>query len=519
MKSPEVTDYSVKHAEQGAARVLPYLFASMHLAIGMAVINRAVLWRDEMATYQFMHLDIASLIHATDRVDRVLLPYYFLMHLWQEVFGSSAFAMRLPSLLAGAVTVAAATEIARRQWGIAAAAVTGVTLLANGEILWFSVEARPYALTIACVTVATLMIAAQRAAGSFKPSFFIGYIVVMTFAVGMNFLAILAIPAHLILLSSSRTIAIRWLLAIAAPVSASAAMLYISIGQRGQAQSIFSENLRWAAGILRDSLGMTKLSALLLIIAILASVVLQIVRKKLDRVWAAALLLCFIPAVSLYILATQFKLAFYTRYVTIIIVGAALLIGAAIGHMHTLSRSESVRDVAIKKRARFFEPILTTIFLAVILTLSFPHLRETFATTAKYGDNYEKLATTLGEVLKPGSIVTIPSSFGAGGRTMGIAYYTGDTQFVTDILNNLRGSGEPYAYHRRIVTLTADGLATIAMQTLPPGDVWSIDAAWTVADPPAANPAIARCSPMGPPREVDSDLFLTRLNCTEGGGQ
>ena len=58
-------------------RIVPALLG---LAISLAFVGRASLWRDEMATKEFSALSVPSLFRATSHVDRVLTPYYLFMH-------------------------------------------------------------------------------------------------------------------------------------------------------------------------------------------------------------------------------------------------------------------------------------------------------------------------------------------------------------------------------------------------------------------------------------------------------
>jgi len=94
-------------------------------------------------------------MQATSHVDRVLVPYYLLMHVW-GVVGHGAVAMRLASVLAGAGAVAAAARTAQIAWGTTAAVVTGVALAANGQFISTTIDARPYALVLCFTSVATL---------------------------------------------------------------------------------------------------------------------------------------------------------------------------------------------------------------------------------------------------------------------------------------------------------------------------------------------------------------------------
>jgi len=58
------------------------------------------LWRDELASWSAASRTLPQLWAMVHNIDAVLGLYYLGLHLWMAVFGDSATAMRLPSVIA-----------------------------------------------------------------------------------------------------------------------------------------------------------------------------------------------------------------------------------------------------------------------------------------------------------------------------------------------------------------------------------------------------------------------------------
>lgn len=122
------------------------------------------LWVDEAFTWTSAGL--GTPIHWSDLVDNVHGPLYsLLLHAFCGLAGDSEWALRLPSALFGVATVPAMAWLAA-EWLGPAAAVPAAWLAATSPFLvWYSQEARNYALLILCVCVATAALLALARRG------------------------------------------------------------------------------------------------------------------------------------------------------------------------------------------------------------------------------------------------------------------------------------------------------------------------------------------------------------------
>jgi mannosyltransferase len=102
-------------------------------------------WKDEGASLYSARLSWTSLWHETLVVDRVLLPYYALLHLWLDISYNIEWARAL-SLLAYGLTVYVVGLLAYRVVGFWCALLAVVLTSTNPLMITSALDARPYAL-------------------------------------------------------------------------------------------------------------------------------------------------------------------------------------------------------------------------------------------------------------------------------------------------------------------------------------------------------------------------------------
>ncbi len=126
------------------------------LALGMVQLLRDQdLWYDEAYSHVMAQQSFGEILSAiVQRVGPTAYladvppsfngPYYLLLHLWAVFAGTSAFALRLPSLVCAALACAAVAELVRRTAGPRAGLLAGL-LAATGPLLFDqAVQARSY---------------------------------------------------------------------------------------------------------------------------------------------------------------------------------------------------------------------------------------------------------------------------------------------------------------------------------------------------------------------------------------
>ncbi|MBO4270460.1 hypothetical protein [Microbispora triticiradicis] len=206
--------------------------AALALAAGLWDLGGPPLWRDEAATVSAAVRTLPQITHLLQSVDAVHGLYYALMHMVVGVFGMAEAALRLPSVLAGALA-AAGTGALGRALGVPRAGLYGGSLLALMPIFSRYVqEARPYPMTTAAAVGVTLLL--LRVLRSPTPAALAGYALALTALAYLNLFAFLIVGAHGVVVVLSRGPLARWACATAASASAVAPLAWLGSRQGAQ---------------------------------------------------------------------------------------------------------------------------------------------------------------------------------------------------------------------------------------------------------------------------------------------
>jgi hypothetical protein len=115
------------------------------------------LFADELSTYWIVHGhslgDVLSSVRSTDEITP---PLFFVFAWFSLKIGSGPEWLRLPSLLAGTLTIPLVYLVGRRTVGQFGGVVAAALTALSPFMIYYSTEARSYALMIAFVTASTL---------------------------------------------------------------------------------------------------------------------------------------------------------------------------------------------------------------------------------------------------------------------------------------------------------------------------------------------------------------------------
>ena len=133
---------------------------------GFDLSNRQI-WQDETATWWAATLSWSDFVRLMQHIDIVLAPFYVLMHFWADLFGTSAAALRMPSVIATAATAGLLVLLGRRLFGTPQGLVAAIIYAAIPATTRYAQEARPYALAVLTAVAATLLLlrALERPSG------------------------------------------------------------------------------------------------------------------------------------------------------------------------------------------------------------------------------------------------------------------------------------------------------------------------------------------------------------------
>ncbi|HEX5540318.1 MAG TPA: glycosyltransferase family 39 protein [Micromonospora sp.] len=142
--------------------------ALLALLITLFQIDRAQLWRDELATWSAASRSTADLLRLVGKIDAVSAPYYLFMHGWVSTFGDSVLALRLPSALAMAAAAGLTAALGERLFGTRAGLIAGLLFAIAPSTSRYGQEARPYAFATLFAVLATLLLVRAVAVPTWK---------------------------------------------------------------------------------------------------------------------------------------------------------------------------------------------------------------------------------------------------------------------------------------------------------------------------------------------------------------
>ncbi len=204
-------------------------------AVRFSTLDVQSFWVDEAATIHLLHRSFGGMLSAIPDSESTPPLYYIVAWVWAKLFGSGEVGLRSLSALAGTATVPVAylagARLVSRRTGLVLAALVAV----NPLLVWFSQEARAYAL-LALLSAATL---AALPAALERPSrrTFSTWAVLAALALVTHYFAIfLIVPEALLLIRRHRG---RSLPAVAAAAVAGIALLPLVVHQAGNDRADF----------------------------------------------------------------------------------------------------------------------------------------------------------------------------------------------------------------------------------------------------------------------------------------
>jgi mannosyltransferase len=126
-------------------------------ALRLCTLDLQSFWYDEAFTpVHVLHRSLVATLHSVVHSENSPPLWYLLAWGWSRAFGTGEVALRLPSALVGVATVPVAWGIGRELAGRRVAIVTAALVAVNPLFVWYSQEARAYALFVFFVALAML---------------------------------------------------------------------------------------------------------------------------------------------------------------------------------------------------------------------------------------------------------------------------------------------------------------------------------------------------------------------------
>jgi mannosyltransferase len=202
------------------------------LALRLAIAPIPSFWVDEAFTIALVDGSFGGTLDGLTETESTPPLYYAVAWAWTQAAGLGELGLRSLSALAGAVTVAIVFALARRGAGTTRAGVAAGALAAvNPFLVWFSTEARAYALATALATGAllALLVALDRREDR-RP--LAAWALLAALALLAHYATVFVLlPQAALLLWRQRTGAAA--LATAAVVAVGLALIPLAVAQRG----------------------------------------------------------------------------------------------------------------------------------------------------------------------------------------------------------------------------------------------------------------------------------------------
>jgi mannosyltransferase len=139
-----------------AAWVAPSGLALLAAVVRIPTLAQQSFWLDEAYTERLVRMSFWGMLHAIPGSESTPPLYYMLAWLWTRVFGFSEFGLRSLSTLAGILTVPVVYAVGARLAGRRTGVIAGGLVALAPLMVWFSQEARAYALATLVSTVTVL---------------------------------------------------------------------------------------------------------------------------------------------------------------------------------------------------------------------------------------------------------------------------------------------------------------------------------------------------------------------------
>jgi mannosyltransferase len=414
---------------RGVLSWLPFaLPAAAELVIGGYQLGGPSLWRDEGYTVEVAMRPAGRIIAMLTRQDAVHGLYYLIMHVVQAAAGTSAVALRLPSLLAACgaagLTGALGTRLARETrlpYPATIGTLAGLALAALPLTTWYAQDARPYALTTLCAVAATWLLIIAASGRGWRA--WAAYSVVVSLLGWMSIFGLLLVPAHgLSLLMAGRSagtgvtgqrLARCWLIAVAGAGVLAAPLMVLVARQAHEYNWIHRPGAGKVVALVADFAGAPALLPAVLLLA-LCCVLIELGLHRRPGWTTAALALPWLVLPPAVLLAVSLvHPAYVERYVMFCTPAVALLAAAGLGWLIRL---------AMPADATTLRRVVSLALAGVLLAgsaalLAGPQLA--IRRTSQRPDNLRRVAAIVAAREQPGdAVVYLPWS----ARVVGLTY-------------------------------------------------------------------------------------------------
>jgi mannosyltransferase len=347
--------------------------AATSFVVGGYEIGGASLWRDEAYTKDAIGRPVRQIFAMLGHMDAVHGAYYLLMHVIAAVAGTSATALRFPSLCAMVVATAFTAAIGRRAAALAQApgadaghllSTPALTGLLSGLVFatapymtYYAQMARSYAIVTMFATIASYLLLRAYPDGRWRWWSAYGAAVALTGV--FNIFGLLIVAAHglTLLLTDARgqaatgrrlgRVPLRWLAACAAALAVLAPLLRVCLHEQQQIGWLTRPDYQTITVLLRDFAGSRQLVIPFALLA-LCGIAAGCIADNWRPLNPAAVALPWLAVPPIVLIAASFvKPVYNVRYVEFCLPALAILAGAGLTGLVRLARSAQLARLGL----------------------------------------------------------------------------------------------------------------------------------------------------------------------------
>lgn len=224
-----------------AERVLPIVvLTALGALLRFPTLDRQSFWLDELVTVDLLHHGLGDVVHQIPRTEATPYLYYVVAWIWGQAFGLGEVGLRSLSAVAGTATIpvaylAGAVLVSRRA-GLVAAALVAV----NPFLVWYSQEARAYAL-LGLLSAGSVLAFGHALRGGQRA--LAAWALVCAVAVATHYFAVFLVAAEAAWLLVRLRPVLRVVLATLVPAAVLAVHLPLVFAQRGNGEAVAGSSL------------------------------------------------------------------------------------------------------------------------------------------------------------------------------------------------------------------------------------------------------------------------------------
>jgi mannosyltransferase len=283
---------------------------------------------DESASVAFARLSLPSLASLLSGGNPNMGFYYVLLSVWIRIFGESEAAIRFPSALCGALSVAAIYLLGSRLFGRMVGFVAGLLLALDSFVVEHAHSARGYTMLILLITMSSYFLVVELE----QPSKLnrIAYVLTSTLAVYTHYFAayVLLVHAGAVLALKRRAALNReWLeMAVAVLLLCTPEAIFAYRKGSGGIAWIKRPSLRNIGSVLVDLAGGSRIILAGLLIGGCCATAISV---RATRYWPIGFVAAWLVMPILLSFAASFAIPMFIPYYLIICVPALILFGLA----------------------------------------------------------------------------------------------------------------------------------------------------------------------------------------------